>query len=382
MIGVLLITMCVCLAAAAATLALIRPAQARLDTDLRSSLMADYSANASQPLAPLDQRIVDIALTDETGLTSNPEAEIVPIFYINPPDPNDNTTDDDIFVTPPPTPTPEPPGATPAPTAPESLTRTPTPRPGETPRPGVTPGPGVTPRPNVTPTPSPAPTLPPGVTPAPTPKKTPTPVPTATPSPAPTPVPTSTPTPPPPPIPDWSLYLHNNPSPPPGNTAAQPILPCDAEVPPGLTLYNYDTNFDSAPGRSIKKGGSGPGETDLLRYQSWRSGPQPLSFTLSGSVVVEFWAAMKDFRTDKVGVVRAYLFDVSGGSSVLITEGVTVLAPSTAGWHYRGIGLSIPSYTIPAGNELELKLIVDSTSGDDMWFAYDTISYPSRIAGY
>jgi hypothetical protein len=44
--------------------------------------------------------------------------------------------------------------------------------------------------------------------------------------------------------------------------------------------------------------------------------------------------------------------------------------------------MSIAPYTVPAGHELELKVIVASNSGDDMWFAYDTASYRSRIAGY
>ncbi len=27
----------------------------------------------------------------------------------------------------------------------------------------------------------------------------------------------------------------------------------------------------------------------------------------------------------------------------------------------------------------EIKVIVDGSSGDDVWFAYDTISFPSRV---
>jgi hypothetical protein len=34
---------------------------------------------------------------------------------------------------------------------------------------------------------------------------------------------------------------------------------------------------------------------------------------------------------------------------------------------------------VQAGHRLELKVVVGSISGDDMWFAYDTLSYQSRF---
>ncbi|MGH2382311.1 MAG: hypothetical protein ACRDG7_13985 [Candidatus Limnocylindria bacterium] len=35
--------------------------------------------------------------------------------------------------------------------------------------------------------------------------------------------------------------------------------------------------------------------------------------------------------------------------------------------------------SVPAGRFLELRLTVDGRAGDDMWFAYDTTGYPSRL---
>jgi hypothetical protein len=368
-----LVAASVAIAAAAASLALTRPAHGDLDADLRSRLQADYAEGArAGGLAPLDVRVVEVAREDEGRLEDDARVEIVPVFYVTPPVPGDDTTDEDIFVTPPPTPAPEAPDATPAPTAPGSLTRTPTPRPGETPRPTAvaTPGPG--------------PTLPPGATPTQAPARTPTPQPTPVPTPPPTspPTPAPTPTPTPPPVPNWALYFHNNPSPPNGDTVAQPVLPCDAAAPVAATLYNYDSDRNSAPGTTIAKGGSGPGETDPARYQTWQTAPLPADLTLQGSVQVELWAAVKGFAIDKAGVARVYVRDISGGAPVTIASGVTVVSSSSPGFVRRGIAFNLSPYTVVAGHQLEVKVIVMGNSDDDLWFAYDTTAYASRIAGY
>jgi hypothetical protein len=153
-------------------------------------------------------------------------------------------------------------------------------------------------------------------------------------------------------------------------------------LPLGLTLYNYDADEDSDPGRTIRKDGSGPNESDIRKYQSWQTGPQLLGMSVGGSVVVEFWAAMKDFRTDKIAVIEAYLFDVQGATHTQIGSGTTVFTPITGNWQSAGIGMNMTQTSIAAGHELELMIVVTNSSQDDVWFAYDTLAYPSRIAGY
>ena len=51
-----------------------------------------------------------------------------------------------------------------------------------------------------------------------------------------------------------TLYLHNNPTPPIGNTTMQDLLPLDATTPTATLLYNYATDVDSDPGRTIEEG--------------------------------------------------------------------------------------------------------------------------------
>jgi hypothetical protein len=361
LLGALLVAISISLAAVAASLAVARPARAELDANLGSYLTADYSVGeGTAPVAPLDPRIVDVARNDEAGITSNPDAEIVDIYYVNPPDPNDDSDDNDIFVDVPPTPAPNE-TPTPAPTRlSDGRTPTPTPRPGETP--GATLPPGST----ATPTPRPG-------TPGPTPKpSTATPKP-ATPTPPPTPAPTPTPTPPPTP---GVYYLHNNPSPPTGNTASQHDLSCSTTVPTANTLYNYDTDEDSAPGRSIKKGGTGPNEADNRRHQHWTTPAMPTAVSINGNVRVDLWTAAKDFGNGSIhGTV--YLADVFGPSRTLLAQagfafqGQASFSQSTV---FMGV-----NHTLAAGHSLELMVISPNSSSDDLWIAYDTTAYKSRF---
>ncbi len=47
------------------------------------------------------------------------------------------------------------------------------------------------------------------------------------------------------------LYLHNNPTPPTGDTESQPSLPMDIYPPSTVTQYNYDTDLNLDPGRTL-----------------------------------------------------------------------------------------------------------------------------------
>ena len=75
----------------------------------------------------------------------------------------------------------------------------------------------------------------------------------------------------------------------------------------------------------------------------------------------------------KVGIVGAYT-EIGNGTV------------SRANWQsgsstFVQAIITIPglSYNIPAGDMLEVKMIVEVISGDDMWFAYDTSSYTTGV---
>ena len=180
---------------------------------------------------------------------------------------------------------------------------------------------------------------------------------------------------------DQMLYLHNNPSPPTADTTASQGLPLDTIGPTATTLYNYDTDRDGDVGRLLQKGGVGAGESDSTKYVSWQSGVLPDGKCFLGDVTVDLWSAMKDFN-DVSGDLTVYLRDYNGSAYTEI--GNATLSDATwqdgsTSWVEKTLTVAGLDYAIVAGNELEVKLILDVGAGDDMWLAYDTTTYASTI---
>ena len=179
-------------------------------------------------------------------------------------------------------------------------------------------------------------------------------------------------------------YLHNNPTPPTGDTNSQAVLPLGPifVAPTATTLYDYDQDRDGNAGLFILKGGTGPGETDPAKHQVWRTGSLSSSEYLVGSVTIDIWGAITGFTQGKAGEVFIYLRDYNPSSYSEIGNGNVNEANWQGGsstWVMKTISISVLNYTIPAGNELEVEVIVGGNSGDDMWFAYDTTSYSSVV---
>jgi len=176
-------------------------------------------------------------------------------------------------------------------------------------------------------------------------------------------------------------YLHNSPTPPTGDTNSQSMLSLGAIAPTATTLYNYDQDRDSSAGLLIAKGASGVGETDLVKYQVWRTGLGS-DLSISGTVTIDLWSALSDFGQGKRGIITIYLRDYDGSSYTEIGDGTVDEADWQGGsstWVMKTITISGLNYTIPAGNQLEVKLIVGSNAEDNLWFAYDTNSYSSVV---
>ena len=178
-------------------------------------------------------------------------------------------------------------------------------------------------------------------------------------------------------------YLHNNPSPPTGDTDLQPLLSMNETVPTATTLYNYDKDVDPDVGRTIAKGAIGTGETDTKKYQDWRTGALAEPLALTGTVSVDIWGAIQNYQLNKAGIVTIYFRDYNGSTHTDIAHGTIFdndWQGGVTGDFVRKVVL-IPgfNYTVPAGNELEVKMIVGSVAGAEMWFAYDTQSRQSLI---
>ena len=177
-------------------------------------------------------------------------------------------------------------------------------------------------------------------------------------------------------------YLHNNPTPPTADTDSQADLPLDETAPTATTLYNYDQDRDSFAGLIIKKGGVGVSESDSTKYQNWRTGALSEDLTINFVINFALWSALKDFNNKKRGHVQAFLRDFDGTSYTEITNVELNEKPwdaSSATWVRKNLTFPSVNYTVVAGNQLEVKILVHQGSTDDMWFAYDTTPYYSEL---
>jgi len=176
-------------------------------------------------------------------------------------------------------------------------------------------------------------------------------------------------------------YLHNNPTPPTGNTAAQFNLPLNATSPTVATLFNYDTGCESRVGRSLIRGTGLVGETGACSYATWRSAALVASRTLNGSATLVVWAR----KTAALGTnptLRAFFRVFHPATSTwtdLGTANVTVSANPTAAWARLSLAWSLAGATVAVGQQIEVKVV--ATSGTrDIEIAYDTTTSPSSLA--
>lgn len=181
-----------------------------------------------------------------------------------------------------------------------------------------------------------------------------------------------------------TYWLHNNPTPPTGNTNAQANLVMNTTAPTATTLFNYDADQDVAAGRLLLQGGSGATEANLAQYQNWR-GPTAGLFgqTINGTVTVEFWSAMRNFTAGTAGDVRVFLRNhdtVLGLGSEIANATITSAdwQGGRTGW-VKSVATFNVNVTLLVGHQLEVKLIVGAGAADAMWLAYDTTLYRSRV---
>lgn len=151
-----------------------------------------------------------------------------------------------------------------------------------------------------------------------------------------------------------------------------------------LFLCDYDENeecneFDviEEPGLTIKKGYLA---SDQKTWHDFTLIPAFYQdFNIVGDLQLHLWSAMEGFETVGTGTVIATLFD-NDESQVISSQSISNTSWPVDDFANLIITLGDLNYTVPAGNELILRLTVDvSTSTDGMWFAFDTIDYRSRI---
>ena len=88
---------------------------------------------------------------------------------------------------------------------------------------------------------------------------------------------------------------------------------------------------------------------------------------------------MRDFQTGKTGQIQAYLLDWDGSQAQLIAQNAVSNSSWDGDWQPLTINFGLLDHTILAGHQLELALVVDGSSGDDMWLAYGTETLFSNL---
>jgi hypothetical protein len=184
----------------------------------------------------------------------------------------------------------------------------------------------------------------------------------------------------------WTYYLHNNPTPPTGNTTAQANLTATTTASTQATLYNYDTNCDTRTGRLLTRlNPPAPGNTTTCYYVNWRLPVQTAALTLTGTVTADVWSATQTGTANRTGSIIAYLRDYNpaGAGSYVEIANATYTGVYAIGrtFYERPITIAIAgTYTVAIGHQLELKLESPrATSQQNMMVAYDTTTRSSYL---
>ena len=154
----------------------------------------------------------------------------------------------------------------------------------------------------------------------------------------------------------------------------------DATVPTSPTLPNYDPGRNADPGLTLNKG-TGLATTDPTYYQTWVA--PSMGADLSGQATLTLWSVVNNYDLFKRGVIEAGLYecDPDGSDCSLIASGSVDREPwnPSGDWTEDTVDFGNVTHTVPSCRALAVKLVVVDPSDDKMWFAYDTVAYPSRL---
>jgi MSHA biogenesis protein MshQ len=167
-----------------------------------------------------------------------------------------------------------------------------------------------------------------------------------------------------------------------GTGSDVPVGSLTLTVPTRTTLPNYDPARDPNPGLTLQQTKNGFNENDAKKHQWWLIGAG--GSTISGSIKLKIWAAIKDYKNDKhAGALAAYLADcnATASSCTLITSASKSANPwgAKGGFVENTLTFGSVNYTIPAGRYLGLKIVRPNNAKEDMWLAYDTVSFASQL---
>jgi hypothetical protein len=171
-----------------------------------------------------------------------------------------------------------------------------------------------------------------------------------------------------------TYYLHSDPTPPNWHGDAPPPLTMDETAPGHDTLYDYNVDPPAHAGRDVDKNGGPPPHGDADEYLEWRTDTQAVLLTLRSDITLYLWGWNPNNQDTDASI---YLYDYDGSSYRNIDYTVVTWAQGVDDWEYKTITLSANGQLIDPGHQLVIWVHSENARG--MHFAYDTITFNSRI---
>jgi hypothetical protein len=184
-------------------------------------------------------------------------------------------------------------------------------------------------------------------------------------------VPTTAPGPPPP-----SVYLLAAAGP--GDQPAQDVLPIVGRAPLNVSLTNLDADRNGDPGLTIARGGT-IADADATEVQRFRLDPAG-RLRLDGPASLSLWATSRNQVPGlmRVGVAVMRCNDSNGKCTPMAA---TQQVDFDGGqWTSLTIDLGSLVETVAVSRNLQLWIVVDSTSAADAWIGFDAADCASALS--
>lgn len=188
-------------------------------------------------------------------------------------------------------------------------------------------------------------------------------------------------------FPGITLNLHNNPTPPAGDTIAQSEMAMNLGSVSATTLYKYSTNYYPVGegGRYINiKPAATETETSPEFMGNWIY-QLPDKAKFNGNVTLKLWVARKDFSCGGPAHIRVFLRDKKNpgdsGGTVLATGNAVMVPTAIDSCPFQEITLTmtLANVDVAKNRYLELKVTNQTTPADAVLIAYDTTQYRSTL---
>ena len=121
-------------------------------------------------------------------------------------------------------------------------------------------------------------------------------------------------------------------------------------------------------------------ETGACLYATWRSAALSAARTLNGTATLTIWAR-KSAANGSNPTLRAFLRVFDPGTSTYVALGsanVSITNDSSTAWASYALHWSLASVSLPAGRQIEIK-IVATGSNRDPEIAYDTTATATSL---